>query len=123
MRLLKLNELLRPQDLYMINECKSRKTYDWLYLNVLLSYLDLEYSIIDIIRLIDTRKQYNLIEIKHKKDSNKRYKNFLTDKKLSQRVAKYYIKKLFPNVEIKTIVRRYKYAPEIKNTYLALRSR
>lgn len=27
MRLLKLNELLRPQDLYMINECKNRKTY------------------------------------------------------------------------------------------------
>lgn len=67
MRLLKLNELLRPQDLYMINECKSRKTYDWLYLNVLLNYLDLEYSIIDMIRLIDTRKQYDLIEIKHKK--------------------------------------------------------
>lgn len=123
MRLLKLNELLRPQDLYMISECKDRKTYDWLYLNILLSYLDLEYSIIDIIRLIDTKKQYDLIEIKHKKDSNKRCKNFLTDKKLSQRVAKYYIKKLFPNVEIKTIIRQYKYAPEIKNTYLALRSR
>ena len=123
MRLLKLNELLRPQDLHMIIECKNRKTYDWLYLNVLLSYLDLEYSIIDMIRLIDTRKQYDLIEIKHKKDSNKRYKNFLTDKKLSQRVVKYYIKKLFPNVEIKTIIRRYKYATEIKNTYLALRSR
>lgn len=123
MRLLKLNELLRPQDLYIISECKNRKTYDWLYLNVLLSYLDLEYSIIDIIRPIDTRKQYNLIEIKHKKDSNKRYRNFLTDKKLSRRVAKYYIKKLFPNVEIKTIKRQYKYATEIKNTYLALRSK
>lgn len=123
MRLLKLNELLRPQDLYMISECKNRKTYDWIYLNVLLSYLDLEYSIIDIIRLIDKRRQYDLIEIKHKKDSNKGYKNFLTDKKLSQRGAKYYIKKLFPNVEIKTIIRRYKYATEIKKTYLALRSR
>lgn len=123
MRLLKLNELLRPQDLYMINECKSRKTYDWLYLNVLLSYLDLEYSIIDIVRPIDTRKRYDLIEIKHKKDSNERYRNFLTDKKLSQRVAKYYIKKLFPNVEMKTIIKQYKYASEIKNTYLVLRSR
>lgn len=123
MRLLKLNELLTPQDLYMINECKSRKTYDWLYLNILLSYLDLEYSIIYIVRPIDTRKRYDLIEIKHKKDFNKRYRNFLTDKRLSIRVAKYYIKKLFPNVEMKTIIKQYKYASEIKNTYLALRSK
>lgn len=123
MRLLKLNELLRPQDLYIISVCKNRKTYDWLYLNVLLSYLDLEYSIIDIVRPINTRKRYDLIEIKHKKDSNKRYRNFLTDKRLPIRVAKYYIKKLFPNVEMKTITRQYKYVSEIKNTYLALRSR
>lgn len=38
-------------------------------------------------------------------------------------LAKYYIKKLFPNVEIKAITRQYKYAPEIKSKYLAMRRR
>lgn len=123
MRLLKLNELLRPQDLHMIRECENRKTYDWLYLNVLLSYFDYQYSIVDIIRLNGTRKKYDLIKIEPYKSYNVRYRKFLTDKNVSQRVVRHYIKKLFPNVEIKTITRQYKYAPEIKNTYLTLRSR
>lgn len=122
MRLLKLNELLRPQDLHMIRECENRKTYDWLYLNVLLSYFDYQYSIVDIIRLNGPRKKYDLIKIEPYKSYNVRYRKFLTDKNVSQRVVRHYIKKLFPNVEIKTITRQYKYAPEIKNTYLTLRS-
>lgn len=121
MKLLSLKELLRPQDLYIINKCKNRKTYDWLYLNVLLSYFDYEYSIVDMIRLIDTRKQYDLIKIEPYRSYNARYRKFLTDKNISQRVVKYYIKKLFPNVEMKTIVRQYKYAPEQKTRFLALR--
>lgn len=123
MRLLKLNELLKPQDLYMINECKNRKTYDWLYLNVLLNYFDYQYSIVGIIRLNGTKEKYNLIKIEPYKSYNARYRKFLTDKTVSQRVVKYYIKKLFPNVEMKTIIKQYKYASEIKKTYLALRSR
>lgn len=123
MKLLKLNELLRPQDLYMISECKNRKTYDWLYLNVLLSYFDYQYSIIDIIGLKGTKEKYDLINIEPYKSYHTRYKKSLIDKNVSQRVVKYYIKKLFPSVEIKSITRQYKYAPEIKNTYLALRSR
>mgnify|MGYP000124484249 CR=1 FL=1 len=123
MRLLKLNELLKPQDLHMINECKNRKTYDWLYLNTLLNYFDYQYSIVDIIRLNGTKEKYDLIKIEPYKSYNARYRKFLTDKNVSQKVVKYYINKLFPNVKMKTITRQYKYAPEIKNTYLALRSR
>lgn len=123
MRLLKLNELLRPQDLHIINECKNRKTYDWLYLNTLLNYFDYQYSIVDIIRLNGTKEKYDLIKIEPYKSYNARYRKFLTDKNVSQKVVKYYIKKLFPNVKIKTIVRQYKYAPEIKSKYLAMRSR
>lgn len=123
MKLLKLNELLKPQDLYMIRECKNRKTYDWLYLNTLLNYFDYQYSIVDIIRLNGTKEKYDLINIEPYKSYNARYRKFLADKNVSQKVVKYYINKLFPNVEMKTITRQYKYVPEIKNTYLALRSR
>lgn len=122
MRLLKLKELLN-EDMYIISECKNRKTCNWIYLMVLLRHLEKDYSIIDTISKRNTRKQYKLIEIKNLVIYNTNFKDKYINKNVSNRVIKYYIKKLFPNVEIKTITRQYKYAPEIKNTYFALRSR
>lgn len=122
MKLLKLEELLN-EDKCIISKCKKRKTYDWIYLTTLLRHLNKDYSIVDTVSIKNTKKQYDLINIENLVTYNKNFKDKYINKDVSERVIKYYIKKLFPNVEVKTIIRQYKYTPEIKKTYIGLRSK
>lgn len=98
---------------------KKRKTYDFWALSALCRVFNCDFTIIDSIKDIKTKQTFDLIEF-HKL-SNFYQKTKKMKKDIKPKNIIYFFKKLYPNVSVKKIMRQYKYAPEQKNIYFALR--
>lgn len=121
MKLFNLNQYLNTTDhekFFKLYE--KRKTYDWLALQVLCTLFNYTYSVQDTICCTKNKRvKYDLIKF----EKLKSYSNLSTiNKFIKQETLMKFFKILFPQVEVKTITRQYKYAPEQKEIFYALRT-
>ena len=121
MKLFNLNQYIKKTEhAKFFKLYEKRKTYDWLALQVLCTLFNYTYSIQDTIYYNKNKRvKYDLIKF----EKLKNYSNLSTiNKFIKQETLMKFFRVLFPQVEVKTITRQYKYAPEQQEVFYALRT-
>lgn len=121
MKLFNLDQYLLDTNHYnFFKILKYRKTYDWIALQLLCGLFNYTYSIQDTIYNVKNKRiKYDLIKLEKLRTYSDLSK---INKFIKPETLIHFFKKLFPEVEIKTITRTYKYAPEQKETFYAFRT-